>query len=86
MTKVHEQFVRGTLAELAQDRAWIGEITIVLGAHERSAAAIDDAALDARIDEELRTGAHAKTVARRVSAWSGRPQREIYQRVIARKR
>jgi 16S rRNA (cytidine1402-2'-O)-methyltransferase len=88
LTKLHEELVRGTLAELAaQSREWQGEIAIVLGAHdpEARAAAIDDAAIDARIDAELATGAHAKAIAERVSAWSGRPKRHIYERVVRRR-
>ena len=89
LTKVHEEFVRGTPAELAAlEREWIGEIVIVLGAHDPAARedAIDDAAIDARIDEELAKGAHAKTVAERLAAWSGRSKRDVYERVISRKR
>jgi 16S rRNA (cytidine1402-2'-O)-methyltransferase len=89
LTKVHEEIVRGTCAELAAlEREWIGEIAIVLGAHapEARETAVNDAALDARIDEELARGLHAKTVAERLAAWSGRPKREVYERVIVRKR
>ncbi|MGO9709970.1 MAG: hypothetical protein ACLQBL_13970 [Polyangiaceae bacterium] len=81
--------MRGTCASLAAlDREWIGEIAIVLGAHapKDRQAAVDDAALDARIDEELGRGLHAKTVAERLAAWCGRPRREVYERVVARKR
>ncbi len=47
---------------------------------EAREAAIDDAAIDARIDAELARGLHAKTVAERLAAWSGRPRRGIYER------
>ena len=88
LTKMHEEIVRGALSELAAEREWIGEIAIVLAAHapEERAAAIDDAAIDARIDEELARGTHAKATAEILAAWSGRPKREIYERVVARKR
>jgi 16S rRNA (cytidine1402-2'-O)-methyltransferase len=89
LTKVHEEFVRSSCAELAADeREWIGEIAIVLAAHapEDRAARVDDAALDARIDEALSRGDHSRTVAERLAAWSGRPRREVYERVVARKR
>ncbi len=89
LTKVHEELVRGTCAELAADeRQWIGEIAIVLGAHapEERAARINDAALDARIDEALARGEHARSVAETLAAWSGRSKREVYTRVIARKK
>ncbi len=88
LTKVHEELVRGTCASLAGDgREWIGEIVLVLGPHDPGARekAVDDAALDARIDEELGRGEHAKTIADRLAAWSGRPRRAVYERVIARK-
>ncbi len=88
LTKVHEEFVRGTLAELAAlEREWLGEIALVLGPHDPDARgeAIDDAALDARIDEALAKGEHAKSVAERLAAWSGRKKRDVYERVIQRK-
>jgi 16S rRNA (cytidine1402-2'-O)-methyltransferase len=88
LTKLHEEVVRGTLASLASDRdSWRGEIAIVLGGWtpDMRSEAIDDDAIDARIDRELDGGTHAKTVADVVAAWSGRPRREIYERVVRRK-
>ncbi len=90
LTKMHEELVRGTLAALAgtpREEGWRGEVAIVLGAWspEEHAEAIDDAAIDARIDGELAAGVHAKTVAEKLAAWSGRPKREVYERVTARK-
>jgi 16S rRNA (cytidine1402-2'-O)-methyltransferase len=88
LTKVHEEFVRGTLRTLTEDeREWMGEVAIVLGAHapDERAARVDDAALDVRIDTELAAGTHAKAIAERLSAWSGRPKREVYERVLRRK-
>jgi 16S rRNA (cytidine1402-2'-O)-methyltransferase len=88
LTKMHEELVRGTLADLAgTPRAWRGEIAIVLGtwSPEDHAETIDDAAIDARIDAELDAGVHAKTVAEKLAAWSGRPKREVYERVTERK-
>lgn len=89
LTKVHEELVRGTLSELAaMDREWMGEVTIVLAPWEPASreATIDDATIDARIDEELAKGAHAKRIAETIAAWSGRPKREIYERVISKKK
>ncbi len=85
---MHEELARGTCATLAkEEREWMGEIVIVLGPHEPQSreVAIDDAAIDARIDEALSRGDHARTVAERLAAWSGRPRREIYERVVVRK-
>lgn len=88
LTKVHEEIVRGPLSRLAEDReSWRGEVAIVLGVWEpgEREATIDDAAIDARIDRELAEGTHSKTIAERIAAWSGRPKREIYERVVSRK-
>src|SRR5882672_5632465 len=89
LTKVHEEFVRSSCAGLAADeREWIGEIVVVLAAHtpEDRTARVDDAAVDARIDEALSRGDHARTIAERLAAWSGRPRRDLYQRVVERKK
>ena len=89
LTKLHEEFARATCAALAaEEREWLGEAVIVLGPHPPAdrEAKIDDAALDARIDEALARGDHAKTAADRLAAWSGRPRRAVYERVLERKK
>lgn len=88
LTKLHEEAVRGTLAELAaqEKREWLGEVTIVLGpARARLGPGMSDEAIDARIDEELALGRRAKDVAEAIAIESGRPKREIYGRVVARR-
>jgi 16S rRNA (cytidine1402-2'-O)-methyltransferase len=88
MTKLHEEFVRGTLAAIASaPRAWLGEITIVLGSDSaaRASEGVSDDDLDRRIDEELAKGAPSKNIAERLSAWSGRPRRDVYERVVRQK-
>jgi 16S rRNA (cytidine1402-2'-O)-methyltransferase len=89
LTKVHEEFVRSSCAGLAADeREWVGEIVIVLAAHAPGdrMARVDDVALDARIDEALSRGDHSRAVAERLAAWSGRPKRQVYERVVERKK
>jgi 16S rRNA (cytidine1402-2'-O)-methyltransferase len=88
LTKLHEEAVRGTLAELAaqEKREWLGEVTIVLGpARARVGPGMSDEAIDARIDEELALGRRAKDVSEAIAIESGRPKREIYGRVVARR-
>jgi 16S rRNA (cytidine1402-2'-O)-methyltransferase len=88
MTKVHEEFVRGTVAEVAAAaRDWMGEITLVLGpdAEAGAGAKLGDAEVDARIDAEIARGQSVKDIAQRVAAWSGRSRREIYERVVSAK-
>ena len=88
LTKVHEEFVRGTLRHARGRRAHLDG----RGRHRAGPAPpaereelVDDAALDARIDEALARGEHAKAIAERLAAWSGRPKRLVYERVVARK-
>ena len=88
MTKVHEEFVRGTVADIAaRPREWLGEVTLVLGPDVEAGvgAKVDDDSIDLRIDTELAKGLGVKAVAQRVAAWSGRSRREIYERVVARR-
>ncbi len=87
LTKIHEEFVRGTLSEIAaEDREWKGEVVLVLGEMEAAAeSVVDEGLLNARIDAELAQGTHAKSAAERIAAWSGLPKRAIYERIIRRK-
>jgi 16S rRNA (cytidine1402-2'-O)-methyltransferase len=88
LTKLHEEVIRGTLAELAGiEREWRGEITLVIGAGpgaERSV--VDDAALDQKISERLAEGASSKQISTDLAAWSGRARRDVYARVERLKR
>lgn len=87
LTKMHEEFVRGTLQQLAQPRPWRGEIAVVLGPFvvESEEPVPEEARLDARIDQELAAGTHPKTIADKLAAWARRPRRELYARVVERK-
>lgn len=88
MTKVHEEFIRGTVSEVAaEEREWLGEATLVLGPDSAagSRAPVGDEEIDQRIDQELAQGESSKNTAQRISAWSGRSRKEIYQRVLLRK-
>ncbi|MBK8216990.1 MAG: 16S rRNA (cytidine(1402)-2'-O)-methyltransferase [Myxococcales bacterium] len=88
LTKLHEEIVRGTLAELASSpREYRGEIVVVLGAHDPGERehTMDDAAIDARITRGLDEGVHPKALSEILAAASGRPKREMYERVVKAK-
>lgn len=90
LTKVHEEFVRGCIEELAQvmcGREVLGEVTIVLGPWENVGALVmTDEELDRLIDEGLGRGRRPRDVAEEVALVSGRKKRDVYTRVIERKR
>ncbi len=93
LTKLHEEFARGTLAELAACFASgaRGEVTIVVaGASAAERAATERARiesqpqdLDARIAALSAQGLHAKQVADAIAAEMGVSRRDAYARVIA---
>lgn len=87
LTKLHEEIARGTTAELAAlDRAWIGEITIVLGEGEIGAApTLDDAEIDRRIDEALDLHRRARDIAEELSLVTRAPKKDLYARVVSRR-
>ena len=86
LTKLHEETLRGTLAELAlafQARSAVrGEITVVVEGGGGAGARRE--AVD--IDEEIRVGLSAglskRKTARQIAAKSGRPANEIYARMV----
>jgi len=89
LTKLHEEHVRGTLAELAArfaDTPPRGECTLVVaGASDEEVAARAAAVVDveAEIVRQLGEGASAKEIAARLALATGRPKRQLYQLALA---
>lgn len=91
ITKTHEEFVRGTLGELARryvDARPLGEVTLVVGgaSDEDTGAEDDEDALVERVRTLLGTGMSARDVADALATESKRPRRDIYQLVLAVRR
>ena len=89
ISKTYEEYLRGTLEQLATreaERAWKGEITVVLGPWQRPVAEIDDEAIDARIDALRRTGLKPKQIAKTLALETGLGASELYQRITVRRR
>ena len=88
LTKPYEEWVRGTLDQLAQRYAEnrpLGEVTLVIaGAAEDQAAgeALTDDEVQERARELLAQGLSARDAADRLAAETGRPRREIYRLVV----
>lgn len=81
LTKLHEEFARGTLSELADRFAGevLGEITLIVeGRRAEEKAADPDDLLRAR----LRAGASVKDAAREVAEALGLPRKEVYRRAL----
>ncbi len=88
LTKMHEELVRGTLAELvAKERTWRGEITVVLGGQESNAAdGLNAEQLDHRIDELLGEGMRPRDVAKALALETELSASEVYRRVTERRK
>jgi 16S rRNA (cytidine1402-2'-O)-methyltransferase len=86
LTKTHEEFVRGTLASLAEryaeDRP-LGEITLLVGgATGELAASAQPEDLRARARALLAQGMSARDAADALASESGQPRRETYRLVL----
>ncbi len=87
LSKIHEELIRGTLAELRRkDRQWRGEITLVLGPGSERKTKYDAAAIDQRIDQFLGDGLRAKDVSKALALESGWSASDIYARISVRKK
>jgi 16S rRNA (cytidine1402-2'-O)-methyltransferase len=84
ISKLHESFERGTLAELAERFASgaRGEVTLVVEGRQEEEEA-DSAALEAGLREALARGASARDAARDLARRHGVPRREAYLLALA---
>jgi 16S rRNA (cytidine1402-2'-O)-methyltransferase len=84
LTKLHEEYARGTLGELAERYAEgaRGEVTLVIaGAPARDAAPASEL-VDAAIRARAAAGGSASQIARDVAHATGAPRSEVYARVV----
>jgi len=84
LTKLHEEIVRGSLAELAERFAGEarGEITVVVGGDAGEGVRLSPEEIDERIRALRGEGLATKAVAERLAVEAGLPRREIYARVL----
>ncbi len=85
MTKVHEEFRGGTLAELARHYRQTpprGEVTVVLQGVEPVPDEVDVGDVRRRISALMAEGHAAGVVARRVAAETGVPRNEVYRLIL----
>jgi 16S rRNA (cytidine1402-2'-O)-methyltransferase len=86
LTKVHEEVVRGTAAELAEryaDSAPRGEVVLVVGGAPPGTGA-SEAAVDA-VRRLVDAGAKPRVAASVIAELTGAPANELYRAVSARR-
>ncbi len=86
LTKIYEEFVLGTVKELAEKYAIEpprGEVTLVVeGSTEERGGEID---VEAEVDRRLLAGESPKEIAAALALLTGLPRRQIYQLALARR-
>lgn len=85
MTKLHQEVLRGTVAELAADlpTSLLGEVTVVLGPSATRGQDVEQAAARAVLEVMLDASLKPRERARRLGVLTGEPAREIYARLGA---
>lgn len=89
LTKMYEEMVRGTCAELAQryaEKSPRGECTLVVGGARQGEMEEEPIDLEARMRELLAEGMGPKDIAARLMVKTGKPRRELYQLALSLKR
>ena len=87
LTKMHEEFARGLLSELAERFAEgaRGECTLVVEGTSQAEAVLSERELDAAIRARIAEGQSPRQISDQLAEPSGLPKREIYARVVALK-
>ena len=84
LTKLHEEFLRGTAAEiraqLAARDAVKGEMTVLIG--KATAPAKDDTPLDEAVDALMRQGTPRMDAIKQVARKRGLSKREVYEHLL----
>jgi 16S rRNA (cytidine1402-2'-O)-methyltransferase len=89
LTKLHEEFMRGSLASLAERTAVrvLGEVTIVVAGASAAGAAEESTedAIDRALDASIAAGMKPSDAAREVAKALGMKRADVYARALQRK-
>jgi 16S rRNA (cytidine1402-2'-O)-methyltransferase len=86
LTKLHEEFWRGTLAEAEQHyqtQEPYGEFTLVIAGGQPATLILSEAALKTELQELLRQGMSRSQASRQLAAQTRLPRRELYQLALS---
>jgi 16S rRNA (cytidine1402-2'-O)-methyltransferase len=84
LTKIHEEILRGTLAELAAEiagrEAVLGEITVVVGGTHKTVELSVEEIVRAALEDA--SGSSSRDLAREIAERTGLPRKEVYAEVL----
>lgn len=89
ITKLHEEVLRGTVAELQErtaSRQLKGEFTVVIGPGEEAPVSMSNENIVARFRQLESEGANRKDALKRLSKETGRPRNELYRLLFEAKK
>lgn len=90
MTKLHEEFIRGSLSEIAQavaERQPRGEFVLIIGPPQRaSVAAAPERSILEEVEELIRGGLDQKAALKEAARSRGIPRAQAYRMLVAEKR
>ena len=84
MTKLHEEVLRGTAAQLMEQLAnkkWIGECTVVIAPGKEETIEMSDETIKIRFQQLVSEGLSRKDAIKKLVREAGRPRNEIYKLV-----
>ena len=87
LTKLHEEFIRGTLSELVtlDESTLIGEMVLVVEGASNVNKSYSEEELIKLINEELKSGISLKQACQEVSKMTGEKKNKLYQLMINQK-
>ncbi len=86
LTKLHEQFWRGTLAEAEQHyqtQEAYGEFTLVIAGGQPATRVLSESALKTELQELLRQGMSRSQASRQLASQTHLPRRDLYQLALS---
>ena len=84
MTKLHEEVLRGTAAQLMEQLAnkkWIGECTVVIAPGKEETIEMSEETIKIRFQQLVSEGLSRKDAIKKLVREAGRPRNEIYKLV-----
>jgi 16S rRNA (cytidine1402-2'-O)-methyltransferase len=89
LTKIHEEILRGTVAEVIEElkeRKIKGEVTLIVAGSKKSQARLPDRLLDEIKRHQHDSGLPLREIIRLVSKQTGIPRKEVYQESLKLKK
>ncbi len=86
LTKIHEEYIRGTLGEFLELEDLKGEIVIIVAGHTKEEVTVDYSEVTFMVEALIEDGMSSKDAIKKVSTDIGIPKNEVYRHFTTQKR